>query len=289
MKHNLLKSRFVLTLWRLMLLSAGSAMTATGISLLLAPHKLLSGGVTGTSMLLSYVTPIDTGIWVIAINIPLFIIAWRKIDLHFCVYSIIGVAMLSGAILFLDQMPDLKLVSDPLLAALFGGMLCGGGGGIAIRARASHGGTDIISVVVRQKFSIGIGMFAFYVNIILVALLSIRFSIELGLLTIFSQFVTAKTLDRVVTGFNTAKSVTIISDKADEIAEYIMKRMYRGITFLEGQGGFGGRPKKVILCIVTTSQLSRIKGAMKQIDPDAFMIVSDANEIVGTGFYNSPL
>jgi len=201
----------------------------------------------------------------------------------------IGVAMLSGAVYFFDQMHDLQLVSDPLLAALFGGMLCGGGGGIAIRARCSHGGTDIISVVIRQKFSIGIGMFAFYINIILVALLSIRFGIELGLLTIFAQFVVAKTLDRVVTGFNTAKSVTIISDHADEIAQYIMERMYRGVTFLEGTGGYGGRPKKVILCIVTTSQLTRIKGAMKQIDPDAFMVVSDANEIVGTGFYHSPL
>ena len=93
MKHNILESRFVLTLWRLILLSIGSIMTATGISLFLGPHKLLSGGVTGTSMLLSYVTPIDTGIWIVAINIPLFIIAWRKIDLHFCIYSMIGVAM----------------------------------------------------------------------------------------------------------------------------------------------------------------------------------------------------
>lgn len=282
------KIRFLKTFWKITLILTGSAISGTGIALLLAPHKLLSGGVTGTSMLLSYVTPLDPGIWMIAINIPLFIMAWRKIDLHFCVYSMIGTLALSGAIMVLSNIEIPMLVHDPLLASLFGGMLCGGGTGLVIRARGSHGGTDIISVIVRQKFSISIGMVSFYINIVLVALLSIKFGLEIGLLTIFAQYVSSKSLDRVVTGFNTAKGVTIISDKADELAEYIMRRMYRGVTFLDGEGAYGGGHKKVIWCVVTTSQLSRIKGAMKRIDPSAFMAINDAEEIVGKGFYRSP-
>lgn len=284
-----LKTRALKTAWRVFLILAGSIISAAGITFLIEPHKLLTGGVTGISLLFSYFTPIEPGIWIFCINIPLFIVAWRKIDLRFCVYSIIGVAALSGAMIFLSATPHSSFtVSNPLLAALFGGMLSGGGTGLVIRARSSHGGTDIISIIVRQKFSIGIGMVNFYINLIIVAILSVRFGIELGLLTLFSQFISAKALDRVVTGLNTAKAVTIISDHAEEIADYIMKRMYRGVTFLEGQGGYGGHSKKIIWCVVTTSQLSRVKAAMQKIDPHAFMAISDASEIVGKGFYQSP-
>lgn len=280
--------RFIKTVWRIALILAGSVISGAGISLLLEPHHLLSGGVTGASMLLSYFTPFDPGVWIVAINIPLFIMAWRKIDLHFCIYSIIGMLSLSGAIMVLSNLEIPSLVSNPLLAALFGGMLCGGGTGLVIRARGSHGGTDIVSVIIRQKYSVSIGMVTFYVNLVLVGLLSVKYGIELGLLTIFSQFISARSLDRVVTGLNIAKGITIVSDRPNEIADYIMKRMDRGVTFLEGAGAYGKGDKKVIWCVVTTSQLSRIKGAMKKIDPKAFMAITDASEVVGEGFYRAP-
>lgn len=288
MKEQSLKIKIIKTLWRILIILIGSAITATGITFLIQQHKLLTGGVTGISLLLSYFTPIEPGIFVLVINIPLFIIAWRKIDLHFSLYSILGTTALSIGMIVFSKFQVNTIVEDPLLAALFGGMLSGGGTGLVIRARGSHGGTDIISIMVRRKFSVSIGMVNFYLNLIIVAVLALKFGIELGLLTIFAQFVSAKALDRMVTGFNTAKAVTIISDNSEEIADYIKTRMYRGVTFLEGQGGYGRRPKKVIWCVVTTSQLSRVKGAMKRIDPGAFMAITDASEIVGRGFHNQP-
>jgi len=283
-----LKTRIVKTLWRIGMVLVGSTVSAIGITFLLQHHKLLTGGVAGISMLLSYLTPIEAGIWMFVLNIPLFIIAWHKIDLHFCIYSVIGTTTLSAALIIFNNLQVSNFVSDPLLAALFGGMLSGGGTGLVIRARASHGGTDIISVIVRRRFSVSIGMVSFYINLIIVAILSFKFGVELGLLTIFSQFVAAKSLDRIVTGFNTAKAVTIVSDHADEIANYIKERMSRGITFLDGKGGHVQKPKKIIWCVVTTSQLARIKGAMKKVDPNAFMAIMDASEIVGHGFYSHP-
>ena len=290
MKKDFFKSIFLKTIWRGALLIAGATISAAGMTLLIEPHNLLSGGVTGASLLISYFVPVQAGILVAVLNIPLFIIAWKKIDLKFCIYSIIGTATLSIAMVLFDSLiPDKVYVTDPLLAALFGGMLTGGGTGLAIRARASFGGTDIVSVAIRQKFCIGIGMVSLYINVVLDIILSLKFGVEIGLLTLFSQFVAAKSMDRVVTGLNAAKAITIVSDKAEDIAKYIMDRMYRGVTFLNGEGAYGHRNKKVVWCIVTTSQLSRVKAAMRKIDPEAFMTVMDSNEVIGKGFYRSPL
>lgn len=285
-----LKARITKTAWQILLIILGSGISAGGISLLLEQHKMLTTGVSGISLLISYFIPVNPGILIMLFNIPLFIVAWKRIDFHFCLYSIIGVASLSVMMVLFDTFhTSFFKVENKLLAAIFGGILCGGGTGIVIRARGSHGGTDIISVVLRQKFSLGIGMIGFYINLIIVAILTIKFGLEIGLLTIFSQYLSARSLDRVVTGLNTAKSIMIVSDRHDEIAEYIKNRMYRGVTFIEGEGGYEGRAKKVIWCVVTTSQLSQIKSAMKKIDPNAFMAITDSSEIIGQGFYRSPL
>lgn len=288
MKEDTLKIRVLKTIWRFVLIIIGAAITAVGIIFFLQAHKLLSGGVTGVALLISYFTDIKPGYWVIVFNIPLFIMAWRKIDLWFCIYSVIGTALLSAFMIVADGFHNISMVTDPLLAAIFGGLLSGVGTGIVIRARASQGGTDIISVIVRKKYSIGIGMVSFYINIILVGILSVKFGLELGLLTIFAQYIAAKSLDRVVTGFNTAKAVMIVSDKSEEIAKYIMERISRGVTLLDGHGGYEKDPKKVIWCIVTTTQMSRMKAAMHKIDPKAFMTITDASEVIGSGFYKSP-
>lgn len=282
-----LKVRVFKIVWRMFLILLGSAISASGIVFLLEPHKLLTGGVTGTAMLISYLTPFGPGIWIIVMNIPLFILAWRKIDLQFCVYSIIGTAALSGMLMIFNTF-QFAPVADPILASLFGGMLCGGGTGLVMRARGSHGGTDIISVIVRKKIYISLGTVGFYLNLVIVSILALKFSLELALLTIFAQYISAISLDRVVTGLDTTKAVTIVSDRADEMADYIMKKLYRGVTFLDGEGGYGRTPKKVIWCIITTSQLIRVKSALKKIDPNAFMVINDASEIVGKGFYSTP-
>lgn len=279
---------FFKTISRTFFIVLGAVISAAGIAFFLVPHNLLTGGVAGLSMLLSYLTPVKTGVWILMLNIPLFILAWRKIDISFCIYSIIGTVALSAALSIFNEIHNPLTISEPLLAALYGGIVNGGGVGIALRARGSQGGMDIVSVVARKRFSVSIGSINFYMNFLIVAVLALKFNIELGLLTIFSQFVSAKAVDRVVTGLNTAKNVTIVSDRAQEIADYILSKMDRGVTFLDGHGGFGGREKKVIWCVVTTSQLTRIKGAMKKIDPNAFMSIMDASEIVGKGFYKSP-
>ncbi|MBU4484668.1 YitT family protein [bacterium] len=282
------KEKIFKTVWQLLLIILGALISAVGINFFLKPHHLLSGGVTGTSMLLSYLTPIPTGVWVAILNVPLFAIAWKKIDIKFCIYSLIGMVALAAFIFGLDFLKNFNQVSDPLLSSIFGGMLSGGGAGLVIRARASQGGTDIISIIIRRKFSLSIGVLGFYINIIIVSILALTAGLEPALITLFSQFVGAKALDQVVTGLSTAKSIMIISDKADDISTYIQKTMQRGVTFLDGFGGYSRARKKILWCIVTTSQLSRVKSAMHKIDPEAFMAIVSASEIVGKGFYRNP-
>jgi len=283
------QKKIITGLWQTICIIIGATISSIGIVYFIQAHNLLAGGANGTSILLSYLTPIPTSIWIAVLNIPLFFIAWRKIDLAFCIFSILGAGSLAVGIAIFSKI-DLPIhVTDPLLAAIFGGIINGAGLGLVLRSRASQGGTDIISIIVRRKFSISIGTFNLYLNAIIVIILSIKFGIELGLLTLFSQYIAMRALDRVVTGLNTAKAVTIISDHSDEIADYIMKKMDRGVTFLEGCGGFGKRHKKVIWCIVTTSQLSRVKAKVKDVDPSAFIAITNASEIIGSGFYTSPV
>jgi len=283
------KERFIKTVFRVGLVIAGSLVSSFGIVAFLESHKMLTTGVAGLAMLTSYFIPINAGVLIIVFNIPLFILAWKKIDINFCIYSIVGVVSLSLMMVLFERLGTTYAhVENPLLAAIFGGIMCGGGTGIVMRARGSHGGTDILAIILRQKTSISIGMIGFYLNFAIVVVLMLKYGLESGLLTIFAQYISAKSLDYVVTGFNTAKSLIIISDKPDEIADYIMNKMYRGVTVLQGRGGYTGAEKKVLWCVVTTSQLARIKAAVKKIDPNGFMIISDASEIIGEGFYQIP-
>ena len=286
---HIIENRIVKTATLILLIALGGAISAAAVNFFLIPHKFLSGGVSGIAILISYFIPgVNVGLLVAVLNIPLFIIAWRYIDLQFSVYSMVGVASFSLCLVGFSFMSNFTGVHDPLLAAIFGGIVNGAGIGIALRMRGSQGGTDIISVLLRRKFSVPVGLANLYINAAIVSIVAIKFGLEIGLLTIFSQFITSRAMDYVLVGISSARSVVIISDKSKEIADFIIHKTYRGVTFLNGEGGYNHTYKKVIFCVVSSVQLARIKAAMQKIDPEAFMVVSEASETLGKGFYRSP-
>lgn len=266
----------------------GAGISAAAIDFFLVPHKLLPGGVSGAAILISYLTHLPPGVYVALLNIPLFLIAWHKIDLKFCIYSLIGTVAFAIGLDAFSFLSSYSSIQNPLLASVYGGVISGAGTGFVLRARGCLGGTDIISVILRRRYSMSIGMVCFFINVVIVSILSLRFGVELGLLTLFAQYIGARTVDQVVMGFGTAKSMMIVSDKSEEISKYIMKELYRGVTFLHGEGAFERTPKDVIWCVVTTPQLARIKSAVRKIDSGAFIAIFSASEIIGRGFYKSP-
>jgi uncharacterized membrane-anchored protein YitT (DUF2179 family) len=273
----------------LVLIVIGSLISATGINALLVPHKFLSSGVSGLSQLLSYVTPVSVGTYVLVLNIPIFIMGWFRVGRGFVLGSAIGLGAFSGALYATEWMSHMGWAPEPLLSALIGGVLSGGGTGLVFRANSSHGGVDIIAAAVKKSWSFSIGTVIFCFNIGIVILLAVLFGLQAALYTIVAQFCSAMALDRVMIGFDTSRAVFIISTEPQKIADMILTRLGRGVTFLEGEGAWLHRKQRVIYCVVTLRQLARVKHFVQMCDPNAFLTVAEVSEVAGKGFRAVPI
>jgi uncharacterized membrane-anchored protein YitT (DUF2179 family) len=275
--------------WNLVLIVFGSIVSATGINAFLVPHKFLSGGVSGLSQLFSYLTPISIGTYVFVLNIPIFIMGWFSVGRVFVVGSGAGLLAFTGSLYATEWMAHAGWAPEPLLSALIGGVLAGGGTGLVFRANSSHGGVDIIAAAVKRRWSLSIGTVVFIFNGVVVAFLAAIFGLQAALYTIVAQFCSALTLDRVMLGLDTSRAIFIVSSKPQEIADLILKKLNRGVTFLEGEGAYLGRRQRVIYCVVLLSQLARVKHYVRQVDPQAFLTVAEVSEVSGQGFRSVPI
>ncbi len=280
--------------WKLMtrnlaLIVIGSLVSATGINAFLVPHKFLSGGVSGLSQLFSYLTPISVSVYVFMLNIPIFIMGWYTVGRVFVVGSAIGMVTFSVSLVATAWMAKAGWEPEPLLSALIGGVLSGGGTGLVFRANSSHGGIDIIAAAVKRRWSLSIGTVGFLFNILVVTVLGLIFGLHAALFTIVSQFCSSMALDRVMLGLDTSRAVFIITSEPQRIADLIIKKLNRGVTFLEGEGAYLQRRQRVIYCVVSLSQLARVKHYVKSIDPYAFLTVAEVSEVHGEGFKAVPI
>ena len=273
----------------LVLIIVGSVISAAGINAFLVPHKFLSGGVTGLSQFLSYLTPFSVGTFVFLFNIPIIIFGWRYVGRLFIVGSVVGILALTGSFYATEWMIHAGWAPERLLSAVIGGVLSGGGTGLVFRANSSHGGTDIIAAAVKRQWSISIGTVVFSFNVVIVTLLGIIWGLHASLYTIVSLFCAAVALDRVILGLDTSRAVFIISTEPQKIADLIIKNLNRGVTFLEGEGAYLGNRQKVIYCVVSLSQLARVKHYVQSADPYAFLTVAEVSEVLGRGFRTIPI
>jgi uncharacterized membrane-anchored protein YitT (DUF2179 family) len=174
-----------------------------------------------------------------------------------------------------------NLDHDLFLAAVFSGVIGGIGEGIILKAGASTGGTDITSIIARNKWNISVGAFSFYCNLAIILVSLFFFDPRIALYTVVSMWVNGKATDLVIDGLNNNKSVTIISEESAAIAGRIMNEVSRGVTFLEGQGAYSGDPKKVITCVVNHYEIPKVREIVMDVDPRAFMFVTETVEVMG--------
>lgn len=262
----------------------GGIISGISFNVFIMPHKMLSGGVSGIALITNYITGINPGLIIFALNIPIFLLGYKYVDKEFILLSLIGMASLS---FFIDLFSFLRyktFVEDIMLSSIYGGVLNGIGMGIVFRNRASLGGTDIIAVIVKKYLSINIGSTSLIINFAIVAISSIIYGIKPAMYTLISMYIASKVLDKVQEGFDIRKQVMIISNNEEEMVKEIIKRLHRGVTYLEGEGAFTGNKKRVIYCIVTINQLAKLKQIVRETDPYAFMTVSDTAEVLGQGF-----
>ena len=262
----------------------GAIIMAIATSLFLLPNQLSSGGFAGIATILYYFLNIPMGTTILAINVPLFIFSAYKLGKGFVIRSFIGTVTFSFAIDILDKLTP--LTQDRFLACIYGGIIIGLGTAIILKANSSTGGSDLISMLVKQyNAEIRTGNVIIIVDIIIVGLNILFFKeIEIGLYSAIAIYLMGKMIDIIFEGIYFTKLVIIISDRNEEIAEVIGEKIGKGTTGLYGKGMYKDEPKLVLLCAASRGDVSKVKQTAKKIDPQSFIIIANAREVVGLGF-----
>ena len=264
-------------LWTYLKILLGAALYAAGFQFFLYPNAIVSGGITGISMILNYLTQIPVGITAIVLNIPIFILGLIFIGGRFILRSLWGMLVSYVAIDLFALIP-LDITQNPLLGAIFGGVLSGVGLGIVFSAGASTGGMDIVAKLVRRKLAyINMGQVMLGLDFAVILVFSLLFQrLEAGLYAIIAIYLSSKMVDVLLYGTKYAKAAYIVSEKSQEISQRITKEL--------GRGAFTGDEKSVIFCAIKNRQIVELKRLVKDCDEQAFMIILEAREVLGHGF-----
>lgn len=261
----------------------GALMWSISINGILVHHKLLSGGVSGLALVIYYLVPkLSIGPMVFLINIPIFIMGWTMISGKFFAFSLLGMASFS---FFLSITTKLHLaVENPILACLFAGVISGVGSGLIFRAGGSGGGTGIIAMVLNRRFSVRVGIVSFLLNSVPLVLGAFLIDLDAALYSIIYVYTSGSVMDGIITSFSERRSVWIISSHSSEICGEILSKMRRGATLLSGKGGYTQSPIEVIYSVISPFELAKLKDLVVTIDPKAFMVINETQEVIGKGF-----
>ena len=263
----------------------GSAIFALGFSLFLAPNEMNAGGISGLAQVIVEIMGVGTvGSLSILINLPLFILGGVKIGRKFFAGSLLGMLLSS---VFIDMAAVIEFpVVEPLMGALYGGAICGIGLGMVFICGTSTGGSDILVRLLKLKYrNVPIGQISMCFDAVVVLLTGVVFGdVSKALYTGIAVFVTSKVIDAVVYRFDYSKVALIISKEYERIAHDIGVKLDRGATFLHGEGSFSHTPTKVVLAAVKKQQITELKELVTAIDPNAFIIVQEAHQVLGDGF-----
>ncbi|QAT41694.1 YitT family protein [Clostridium sp. JN-9] len=266
----------------------GSFISAIGINVFIVNANLLSGGVSGISLILQYLLKIPAGYTVLIINIPLLFVSYFKINKRFSFLTLVGTLSISLFLIITSPLKQYIHLNDTLLLCLYGGIINGIGLGIVFSNHGSTGGLDIVSALIklkREDFNIGTISFAF--NLIIVAVGAVFFGLAVALYTLVSMYMTSFVMDKVINGLNRRKMILIITSKESEVSKALMDKLKRGVTFLYGEGAYTGHNKKILYCVVSLAQLPSLKQIVREIDEKSFISILDVSEVEGKGFYSS--
>lgn len=267
------------------LIIVGAALFAAGFQFFFYPNSIIVGGVSGIAMIINYLTGLPVGIMNIVLNIPLFIIAWRQFGTKFVIGSFVGM-LLSSVLVDLFSLIAFCPTEDMLLACIIGGAVKGLGLGIIYYAGATTGGTDIIAKFVRIKFPyLNFGTLIMITDAVIILAFALIFQkVEEAMYAVIAMFVVSKVIDLVLYGIDNSNVCYIISEKSEQLISNITDRLHRGVTILEGEGAYSHQNKQVLLCVVKRTQIADIRKIIKNIDENAFFIITDAKNVFGQGF-----
>ncbi|WML31643.1 YitT family protein [Neobacillus sp. OS1-32] len=263
-------------------ITIGAILMATGLEIFLVPNKVIDGGITGISIMLSYLSGWKLGIFLFILNLPFVYLGYKQMGKTFALSTVYGIIVLSIFTTFFHPIPP--FTEDILLATVFGGMILGIGVGLVIRNGGALDGTEILAIVINNKVPFSVGQIIMIMNIFILGTAGFVFSWDRAMYSLLAYVIASKAIDGVVAGLEGTKSVWIISDVAEEIGEAVNARLGRGVTYLQGEGAYTGDNKKVIFSVITRLEESKLTTIVEEIDPSAFLAIADISEVRGGRF-----
>lgn len=276
------KSEYVI---KYAVITLGAMLFAAGFQFFLYPNAIIVGGVSGIAMIINMLTKLPVGLLSIVLNIPLFLIAWKQFGTRFVVSSFIGM-LLSSVFVDIFAAIQYSATNDMLLACIIGGAVKGLGLGMIYYAGATTGGSDIVAKFVRRRFPyVNFGTIVLLTDCVIIAVFALVFDkVEAAMYAVIAMFIVSKVIDLVLYGIDNSNVCYIISNESAKITDAITERLNRGVTILEGQGAYSHQNKQVLLCVIKRHQIAEIRKLIRDIDINAFFIVTDAKNVFGRGF-----
>jgi uncharacterized membrane-anchored protein YitT (DUF2179 family) len=270
---------------RVVLVLVGCFIGAVSVNSLLVPGHILAGGLTGLAQMIHHYTNWPIGTMYFLFNVPLFILGYRDLGRRFILLTGVGIVGFSA---FTDLVQiHFTLPQDPLLVALYGGVLGGVSSGLILRVGGSAGGTDILSLVLHRRTGKSVGAVSFAINVIIVLLSMTVFGVAAGMYTLVAMFATSRVINALM-HYQNRKTALIVSTKASDIAQAITHHLQRGSTLINASGAYTHAEVGVLMCTLTSIELADLKALCIGIDPNAFISILDTTEVVGR-FRNLPV
>ncbi|SDH10263.1 Uncharacterized membrane-anchored protein YitT, contains DUF161 and DUF2179 domains [Aneurinibacillus thermoaerophilus] len=267
---------------RALFIILGAALVSVGLEIFLVPNNIIDGGIVGVSIILSHLTGLKLGIFLFFLNLPFLFVGYKQIGKTFAISTLLGVAVMSLGTTLLH--PVQKVTADPLLAAVFGGIILGIGVGMVIRYGGSLDGTEIVAILFNKKMPFSVGETVMFFNIFILGSAGFVFGWDRAMYSLIAYYIAFKMIDVTIQGLDESRSVWIISDKYEEIGEALLARLGRGVTYLNGEGGYTGDDKKVIFCVITRLEEAKLKAIIEDIDEAAFLAVGSIHNVKGGNF-----
>lgn len=276
MTYNRNRARTLLLKSAMILL--GATLSSIGLEIFLIPNNIIDGGIVGISIMSSYLTHFPLGIFTFCLNIPFLIMGYRQIGKTFVLSTLFAIICLSVGVSMLH--PISGLTHDVFLAAIFGGIINGAGVGLIIRAGGSLDGTEMIAIIFDKKVSFSIGEIVMFFNVFILGAAGFLYGWDRAMYSLVTYFIAFKVIDIVVEGFDSSKGVMIVSDCYSDIAAALTDRLGRGVTLLEGQGGYSRLETTVIYVVVSRLEITKLKSIVLGFDSDALITIGTV-EVAG--------
>ncbi|MFC5452929.1 YitT family protein [Paenibacillus aestuarii] len=267
---------------RIVFMLIGSALFSVGLEIFLVPNNIIDGGIVGISIIISHITGLPLGVFLVILNLPFLLLGYKQIGKTFAFSTLFSVIVMSIGSSLLH--PVQAITIDPLLAAVFGGITLGIGVGLVIRSGGSLDGSEIVAILVSKKTPFSVGEIVMFINFFILGSAGFVFGWDHAMYSLIAYYIAFKLIDITIEGLDQSKSVWIISDESEQIGEAITERLGRGVTYLMGEGAFTGNDKKVIFSVITRLEEAKLKSIVDELDPRAFLAIGNIHDVKGGRF-----